>query len=1010
MTEALLEDLTKIAAPLLALVLLYSGLEHRLRQRERAMEWLFGGLFGATAVFGMLYPFTLEAGLIFDARSVVLSLAGFFGGPVVAVIAALIAMAFRISVGGHGVWVGLAVIISSAAIGTVGYHLRRRLQYQPGVLSFLALGVLVHAVAVMLMLALSSPQRLAVSADVAWPYAVTLTAITWVFGHIFLLAESRTEALITARKSEDRFRKLLEDLAREHSNTRIMLDTMTDGYIRADVDGKILDTNAAYCRMLGYARDELIGRNITELKAPEFAQSVPTRVQQIVSHGHLRFSTQHLRKDGGIVDFEAAAAFMPLAEPPQLATFLRDVTKEKRVRAHYQELVNRIPAGVFRYRTQKPEDCFEYVSPRFCELLEVDQEAALESPGWLLQRVRPEDMDSITRLRKEAVAGNHAFAWEGRLQLPSGDRWVLLEAGGTIEANGDLVWHGIVTDVTEHQNLLEQHRLDSAVIASTFESIMVTDLDGTLVSINPAFTRITGYSPEEVIGQNPRILKSGRHDVSFYQGIFRSLEESSHWQGQIWNRRKSGELYPDLLNVSVVRNEAGEPTHYVGVASDISELKRSEEKLLHLAHHDALTGLPNRLLLESRLHHAVELAERENGELAVLFLDLDRFNIVNDSLGHSIGDLLLVAVAERLREVLGEDGTLGRLGGDEFLVLVERKGNAANAARITQALLGAFKHPFVLSSGHELYLQASIGMSLFPADGDGVELLVRNADSAMYRAKEQGGNSYQFYTEALTIAARERLNIENQIRRGIDNDEFQVWYQPIYRFSDRRLIGGEALARWHPPGEESMIPPDRFIPVAEDSGLMVALGRQILNKSCQDLRIWLDEGLKVETLAVNLSAQQFRDPQFVISVTDAIRRAGVPAKLIELEITERCLMDLGRETFAQLYALKRLGVRLAIDDFGTGYSSLSYLKQMPMDKLKVDRSFIVDLPRSASDVAIVRGIIAVAEPLNLRVLAEGVETQEQLDFLAQAGCDECQGFYFGPAIPAARFAEQLRKQ
>lgn len=1120
MTEALLEGLTRIAAPLLALVLLYSVFEHRLRRRESAVEWLFGVLFGVTAVFGMLYPFTLESGLIFDGRSVVLSLAGFFGGPLVAGISLLMAAAYRIWLGGNGVWVGLAVIVSSAMIGTVGYYLRRRLRFRSGALTLLALGALVHMVAVMLMLLLPAVQRMAVSTEVAWPFALILTLVTWTFGYAFQLVESRAEALIEARESEERFRQLVEgslvgvylvqngrlvyanpalerifgyppggmiglqindvvaaedvqriislfrqpeagqrdalrhrfgarhidgrvfpaeafgsgvqhegrsallgmlvdltqhqqaeqDLERELNNNRIMLDTMTDGYIGMDTSGRILDANPAYCRMLGYERDELIGRNIADFKVPDLAQAVPARVQKIVEHGHLRFQTQHRRKDGVVVDFEAAAASMPNAEPPQLATFLRDVTQEKLVSAHYRELVNRIPAGVFRYRTRKLEGRFEYVSPRFCELMDVDQKTALAgSAAWVLERLQPADLSTIARLREDAVAGEHVFAWEGRLNLPNGNRWVLVEAGGTADANGELVWHGIVTDVTEQQQLLQQHRLDSAVIASTFESVMVTELDGTLVSVNPAFTRVTGYSAEEAIGQNPRLLKSGRHDISFYQGIFRSLDESSHWQGQIWNRRKSGELYPDLLNVSVVRNSAGEPTHYVGVASDVSELKRSEEKLLHLAHHDALTDLPNRLLLESRLLHAIELAQREDDELAVLFLDLDRFNIVNDSLGHSIGDLLLVAVAERLTSVLGEQGTLGRLGGDEFLVIIERKGDAARTAKITEALLEAFSRSFLLSSGHDLYLQASIGISLFPADGDKTEVLIRNADSAMYRAKEQGGNSYQFYTEALTAAARDRLDIETQIRRGIKNDEFLVWYQPIYRFSDRRLIGAEALARWRTPGGE-MIPPDRFIPVAEDSGLMVALGQRILSKSCQDLRVWLDQGLAIETLAVNLSAQQFRDPLLVPSISDAIAQAGVPTHCIELEITERRLLDLDNKTFEQLHTLKALGLRLAIDDFGTGYSSLSYLKQMPMDKVKIDRSFVNDLPNDVSDTAIVRAIIAVAKPLNLRVLAEGVETQEQVNFLESVGCDECQGYFFGPAVPAEQFAEQIRRQ
>ncbi|WP_084154651.1 EAL domain-containing protein [Polycyclovorans algicola] len=1119
MTILMLEGLTMIAAPLLALVLVYSGLGHRLQQRERAVECLFGVLFGATAVFGMLYPFTLESGLIFDGRSVVLSLAGFIGGPVVAGISMLMAASYRLWLGGTGTWVGLAVIASAAMIGAAAYPFRRQVRLHAGALTFLALGILVHAVAVLLMLLLPTAQRTVVNEDVTWPFALTLTLLTWVFGYTFQLVESRAEALSNAKESEERFRHLVEgalvgvylmqkgrlayanpslertfgyrpgmmvglaindvvaaddvphvtelfrastatgldivrhrfqarhadghhfpveafgshvqrdgqrtlmgmlvdltqhhqaeqDLARELNNTRNMLNTMTDGYICADLRGNILDTNPAYCRMLGYERDALIGRNVNEFRVDDPAITGPARVQQIIDHGHLRYQTRHRHRDGHIVDFEAAAAYLPQAEPPQLTNFLRDVTQEKIVSARYQELVNRVPAGVFRYRTQKQEGRFEYVSPRFCALLEIDQQTALTDTAWLSERIAAEDMTPFSDLRKQAKDQHRPFVWEGCLNLPSGRRWVLVEADCTVETQEVLLWHGIVSDVSERQQLLQQQRLDSEVIESTFESIMVTELDGTLVSVNPAFTRATGYSADEVIGQKPRLLQSGRHEVSFYKEMFRALEEVGHWRGQIWNRRKSGELYPDLLNISVVRDANGHPTHYVGVASDISELKRSEAKLQQLAHHDALTGLPNRRWLESHLLHAIELAQGRGDALAVLFLDLDRFNLVNDSLGHSIGDLLLVAVAERLIGVLGAEGTLGRLGGDEFLVLIEHKGDADRAARVTEALLDAFSEPFALSSGHDFYLQVSIGVSQFPADGDRPELLIRNADSAMYRAKEQGGNSCQFYTEALTEAARERLDIETKLRRGIENDEFQVWYQPIYRIADRRMVGAEALARWW-PADGDMITPDRFIPVAEDSGLIATLGRQILTKSCRDLRVWLDQGLPIECLAVNLSAQQFLDPNFVTSVAELIADAGVPPQLIELEITERRLLELGDRTFAQLHALRALGVSLSIDDFGTGYSSLNYLRQMPMDKVKIDRSFVKDLPNVASDAAIIHAILAVAQSLNLRVLAEGVETQDQLDFLASAGCDECQGFYFGRAVPADQFAEQMRRQ
>ena len=474
-------------------------------------------------------------------------------------------------------------------------------------------------------------------------------------------------------------RRVQLDLERQLHNNRLMLDTMTDGYLRLDAQGNILDVNQAYCRMLGYEKAELIGSTVGKLRVENNPLEVPEIAATVLQAGHLRFETYHRRKDGGVILFESSATAMPGVEPAQIAAFLRDVTEQRSIEAHYRELVNRIPAGVFRYRADRlGRGRLEYVSPEFCRLLKVQKSDALGQPEHLLNRMCPEDRAEFQRRRRHAGNGSRLFSWDGRLRLDDQIRWVHVEAGATEEVGGAMVWHGIATDVTERQLLLDRMRLDSAVIASTTESIIVTDLESNFVSVNKAFTDMTGYTATEVLGKQVRLLKSGRHDEAYYQAMWRDLLMLGRWQGQIWNRRKSGEIYPELLNLSVVRNEEGKPTHYVGVASDISSLKRSEEKLEHLAHHDALTGLPNRLLLASRVQHAVEQARRGNFQLAVLFLDLDRFKTVNDGLGHPIGDQLLIAVADRLRTLLHEDDTFGRLGGDEFLILIERLEEASD--------------------------------------------------------------------------------------------------------------------------------------------------------------------------------------------------------------------------------------------------------------------------------------------------------------------------------------------
>ena len=1373
MTGDLLRELTNNVAPLLGLVILHSVLLSRLQRRERVVEALFGALFGAVAVLGMTFPFELHSGTIFDGRTVVLALGAFFGGPLVAAIAALCAGAYRVWLGGTGMWVGLGTIATAAAFGLAGRVLLRRQDQRPRSGSFLTLGFCVHLAALLWMLLLPAGLRAQMLAEVAAAYLVVLTLSTWVFGHAFQVNVSRLDALREAEEAEGRFRSLVEgspmgvyvvqngrityanaemarmfgradgqlagvsvedivvpeerlrvrvqvraaltgvgqfaglqfqalradgsqfraemfgsrtrregrmaivgmlmdvtererdarrlarserllrqaqqagrigsyvldvvrgrwttsevlntilgvteempdtldqwfamiapehrtkmmaegqrilreeshfsheyqivrpkdgrkrwvsasgeverdaegrplrvvgvmrditdrkfaeqalersealhrqaqrvarlghwemdhasgtltlseqtyllwerdrsqwqanyrsflaslhpddqervdcsfaaalvrrepfveqyrlafadgrirhiethgettyapgghplrtigtvqdvseriaaqaDLARELANTRMMLETMTDGYIRTDVDGRILDTNPAYCRMLGYGRDEIVGRKVSDFKAPGRIDEVPARIGQILAAGQARFSTRHRHKGGQYIDIEASAVALPDAHPPQLYAFFRDVTLERRAEAHYKELVNRIPAGVFRYRARAGGGHFEYLSPACAELLDVDLADALRDPATVFGRLGIAPGAHFDRSAVDDEAQT-SFAWEGRLTGTPSDRWLQVEAGSSVDDDGDRIWHGIVSDVTVRQQLLERLRLDSAVIASTFESIMVTELDGTIISVNPAFAEITGYPPDEVIGRTPSVLKSGRHDEAFYQGMYRALDEVGHWQGQVWNRRKSGEIYPELLNISVVRDPDGRRTHYVGVATDISQIKRSEERLLHLAHHDALTGLPNRLLLGLRLEHAIERARRHDSKLAVLFLDLDRFKNVNDSLGHEVGDQLLLAVAERLRGLLREEDTLGRLGGDEFLMLLDQVDSSVAAAKRAEQVLAALGQPFSLKSGHELYVQASVGICMFPADGDRVELLIRNADTAMFRAKESGRNTYQFYTEAQTQAASERLALETRIRQAVRDGVFEVWYQPIYHFADRRLVGAEALLRW--PDGERFISPDVFIPVAEDSGLIVEIGQHVLQTACADLRHWLDDGLDIELLAINLSMQQFRAPRFEQQLAADIRAAGVPASVLELEITERGLMDLGPRTLRKLDALKSLGVRVAIDDFGTGYSSLTYLKRMPVDKLKIDRSFVRDLPQDTSDAAIVHTIVAIARTLGLKVLAEGVERADQLAFLRNAGCDECQGFLFGRAVPAETFAAQLREQ
>lgn len=549
-------------------------------------------------------------------------------------------------------------------------------------------------------------------------------------------------------------------------------------------------------------------------------------------------------------------------------------------------------------------------------------------------------------------------------------------------------------------------RQAATVFESTREGVIVTDLQTRILSVNRAYTEITGYSEDEVLGRRPDILHSGRQDPSFYQTLWANIATVGHWQGEIWNRRKNGEIYPQLLSISTVFDSDGQPSHYVGVMTDISRLKQSEASLEYLIHYDPLTHLPNRRLVQLRLQHALEQSERHGHRLAVLFLDLDHFKNVNDSLGHPHGDELLAAIAWRLRTRLREEDTLGRLGGDEFLILMEHLAQPEGAAEVARTLLELLESPFVLASGPELYIGASIGISLYPDDGDSVTELVKYADVAMYQAKEEGRNTFRFYTPTLTKAANERLLMEARLRRALANNELVLHYQPQFANQGGALIGCEALVRWESP-EEGMVSPTRFIALAEETGLIVPIGEWVLRTACEQAKRWLDAGFADLSMAVNLSGRQVSQQDLVARVAAILEQTGLPAAQLKLELTESMIMGQGEQAVNLLAALKALGLRLSFDDFGTGYSSLAYLKRFPIDELKIDRSFVRDIPHERDDMEIAATIIAMARSLRLIVIAEGVETPEQLAFLTGKGCNACQGYLLGRPMPAEAFAQHF---
>jgi len=557
------------------------------------------------------------------------------------------------------------------------------------------------------------------------------------------------------------------------------------------------------------------------------------------------------------------------------------------------------------------------------------------------------------------------------------------------------VW--VFADISERKESEEKLRLSSTVLEHIADGVMVVDVHGSIVTVNPAFTYITGFAVEEVVGKPWSVTRSHGDDQELYWNMWRQLNDTGFWRGELWSTRKDGEAWLQWLTVSTVRGDDGKITHYVGVFSDITRLKESQDQLDYLAHHDPLTGLPNRLLFQDRLLHAIGRAAREGQQLAVMFIDLDRFKNVNDTLGHHVGDELLKQVAGAFGERLRDGDTLARLGGDEFIVLLEHVDGGFGARQVAAKMMALFEQPFMVA-GHELFVTGSIGISLFPADGQDANLLVRNADVAMYQAKSRGRNGYQFYSPDMAGEGVERLRMEALLRRAIERGEIYLHYQPQVEIDSGKLIGVEALVRWHNP-ELGHVSPVRFIPMAEDTGFINQIGEWVLFEACRQMLRWDEAGLRVPKMAVNLSVRQVERGAMAPLVEQALAATGLAPRRLQLEVTESVIMNTG-DALAFVHELHAIGVGLAIDDFGTGYSSLAYLKQLPVDVLKIDRSFIKDIAVDSNDEAIAIAIIQLGKSMNLSVIAEGVENEEQAAFLLRHGCARAQGYLYGrPVAP-----------
>jgi len=566
----------------------------------------------------------------------------------------------------------------------------------------------------------------------------------------------------------------------------------------------------------------------------------------------------------------------------------------------------------------------------------------------------------------------------------------------------------IVQDVTAEKEAYDKLLLMREVIQNSGEAIVITDSRNRIVSVNAAFTEITGYSSEEAIGQTPSLLSSGRHDSAFYKDMWQQLMEQGSWRGEIWNRRKNGEIYPEWLTITLLRDYRGNVRNYIAIFTDVSQYKAREAEIEFLAHHDTLTHLPNRLLLRDRLEQAIIHSRRHRTQVALLFLDLDRFKNINDSLGHEIGDRLLVEIGQRLRSIVREEDTVSRQGGDEFIIIMTGLESSQQVMALAERLLHGVSAK-VQIEGHQVSVTPSIGISLYPDDARNIDELISKADAAMYHAKETGRATYQFFTEDLNKEIQLRIRIETALRRSLDEQRFHLVYQPLHDLRSGQVVGAEALLRCSGDGGRDPFSPGQFIPIAEENGLIIPIGEWVVGEACRQLAAWRAAGLEPPRISINLSARQLDDGSVIDLLYQTLLQHGIPASFVEVELTESAIMKNVALSRKRLDQIKELGIAVAVDDFGTGYSSLSYLQRLPIDVLKIDSSFVNAIARDHSSHSLTRAIINLARGLKLSTVAEGIETREQLEHLKQLGCAVGQGYFLCRPLPADSFADYLRE-
>ena len=1039
MNNQILLTLVNNAALLLLIVYLYDLGSSRWRFQRLTLAGIPVGLaLGLVGVAIMLNPMYMAEGVFFDTRSVLLGIAGLFFGPLPTAIAMAMTGAYRAYAGGSGVWVGLAVILCSGVFGLLWRRWRRSSSPKIGTGELYLFGVVLHVVMLLLMLGLPDGKAWPLLNAITWPVMLVYPVATALLGKLIgnrIESERQADALV---ESEEHFQALYqyapvplwkedrsqvkqaldEIIARGHTDIEAYLREHSGETWRLASLVRLLDVNEAGLNLAGArSLDEIRGsidRFFDEKTIPVFIEQMACMARGQSYHQGESYLT---RLDGEVRDIVVSLFVLPGHEESYDLVMVStlDISEQKNYQAEIREshrllanLSAHVPGMLFQYH----QDCdgnghYPYVSAGVTNIYEVTPEQVSADPDIILSRFHPLDRSRVLASMEYSIRTLEPWHEEYRVQLPSqGECWRSGSAQPLRQADGGTLWHGYVRDITERKRAETRLRLTSKVFDAAGEGVMITDAEQHIIAVNDAFTRVTGYSEAEVLGKTPALFSSGRHDASFYRSMWTSLEEQGTWAGDIWNQRKNGEVYPEWLAISMVRSEQGQPEYYVAVFSDLSEIRRAQNLAERMSMEDVLTGLANRSAFLLRLDRMLGELRSAQKSSAILLLDIDRFKDVNQAAGLSGGDGVLRAIGNLLHSRFGDEHLVARVGADEFAILIARRlGSREEVGRLALEIFDQIRTDVQLSSKVDWPgLDLSAGIVILPAEQreHAVDTL-QAADWAAHQAKEEGGGRALFFASAMGEVIRERYRLEQELRHAAERNELRVFLQPQVNAAGSQ-VSAEALMRWQHP-QRGLVPPGMFISLAEEAGFISGLERWMLAELCT-LIARLEAVGQAVPISLNISARHFQRDDFVDEVRRIIERSGVDGTRLIFEITESIIIENMGAVIEKMVTLGQIGIHFSLDDFGTGYSSLSYLKRLPIHELKIDRSFITDAPTDASDAALVETILGVARTLGLRVVAEGVETQAQADFLNARGEVVHQGYLYDKPMPVAQWLEK----